>query len=56
MAVVGPAEIWTASPLSWRLVIRSGARLTTYFRVPRPELTDSTFPMESDLPIAAGII
>jgi hypothetical protein len=49
-------RFWTASPLSWRLVIRSGAGLTTFFRVPRTELIDSTFPVDSDLPIAVGII
>jgi hypothetical protein len=49
-------SFWTAAPLSWRLVMRSGAGLTSYFRVPGTELIDSTFPVESHLLIAAGII
>jgi hypothetical protein len=49
-------SFWTAAPLSWRRAIRSGGGLTSFFRVPETELTDSTFPVDSDRLIAAGII
>jgi hypothetical protein len=48
-------RFWTAAPLSWRPDIRM-ALGTSFFRVPRTELIDSTFPVDSDRLIAAGII
>jgi hypothetical protein len=56
MVVVGPAEILdrvatflAAGHSEWRWA-------DEVFRVPRTELTDSTFPVESHLLIVAGII
>jgi hypothetical protein len=56
MAVVGPAEILDRGATFLASGHSHGVGLTSFFRVPRTELIDSTFPVKSDLPIAAGII
>jgi hypothetical protein len=56
MAVVGPAEILDRGATFLASGHSDGAGLASFFRVPGTELIDSTFPVESDLPIAAGII